>query len=97
MIEEIDALLQQGVTPKQLMYYGLEYKYLTMHVLKQLTYEQMFTQLETAIHQFSKRQMTWFRRMERNGTHIHWLDGYAPMEEKINRTMTWLGQDGNMQ
>ena len=73
MVQEVEGLLASGIDAEALMYYGLEYKYLTMHVLGQLSYDEMFRQLETAIHQFAKRQMTWFRGMERRGTKIHWL------------------------
>lgn len=73
MVDEVRCLLAVGIAPDALMYYGLEYKYLTLYAIGRLSYEEMFTQLETAIHQFAKRQMTWFRGMERRGTHIHWL------------------------
>ena len=74
MIDEVRRLIEvDGINPDDLIYYGLEYKFITMHVLGQLTYDEMFSQLEIAIHQFAKRQMTWFRGMERRGTHIHWL------------------------
>ena len=73
MVDEVRALLADGVSPDDLIYYGLEYKFLTLYVLGKLTYDEMFTQLETAIHQFAKRQMTWFRGMERRGHPIHWL------------------------
>ena len=73
MVDEVRRLIESGVDPDDLIYYGLEYKFITLHVIGQLTYDEMFTQLETAIHQFAKRQMTWFRGMERRGTHIHWL------------------------
>lgn len=92
MIDEVKTLLNSGVTPESLIYYGLEYKYLTQYVLGQLSYNEMFSQLETAIHQFSKRQMTWFRRMEKQGFDIHWLDGYQPMEEKINSILKLYSQ-----
>ena len=85
MIQEAEQLLEAGLTPGQLEYYGLEYKYLSLYLTGQLNYQQMFDQLNTAIHQFAKRQMTWFRRMERNGHKIWWLDGYAPMEQKMQR------------
>ena len=85
MIEEVRALIDEGITPEDLIYYGLEYKFLTMHVTGQLTYEEMFLQLETAIHQFAKRQMTWFRGMERRGFTIHWLDAGMDNQEKILR------------
>jgi len=73
MINEVRQLIQNGVDPEDLIYYGLEYKFITLHVIGKLTYDEMFNQLEIAIHQFAKRQMTWFRGMERRGTHIHWL------------------------
>ena len=85
MIDEVKSLLDSGVPAETLIYYGLEYKFITQHLLGELTYNEMFIGLETAIHQFSKRQMTWFRRMEKNGTIIHWLDGYMSMEEKLLR------------
>lgn len=85
MIEEVRALIDEGITSEDLIYYGLEYKFLTMHVTGQLTYEEMFLQLETAIHQFAKRQMTWFRGMERRGFTIHWLDAGMDNQEKIQR------------
>lgn len=73
MLDEVRSLLNRGVPAEDLIYYGLEYKYLTLHLTGQLTYEEMFRQLETAIHQFAKRQMTWFRGMERRGYVIHWM------------------------
>lgn len=73
MLDEIRRLLAEGIPAEDLIYYGLEYKFLTMHVIGELTYEEMFTQLETAIHQFAKRQMTWFRGMEKRGSTIHWI------------------------
>ena len=83
MIEEAQNLLDKGLTVEQLEYYGLEYKFLAKYLAHELNYAQMFEQLNTAIHQFAKRQMTWFRRMERNGATIWWLDGYMPMEDKL--------------
>ncbi|MBP8777557.1 MAG: tRNA (adenosine(37)-N6)-dimethylallyltransferase MiaA [Bacteroidaceae bacterium] len=83
MIDEVRTLINRGIPAEDLIYYGLEYKYLTLYVIGKLTYEDMFTQLETAIHQFAKRQMTWFRGMERRGFHIHWLSATLPLEEKI--------------
>lgn len=83
MVDEVRRLIEQGIAPDDLIYYGLEYKYLTLYVLGQLTYEEMFCQLEIAIHQFAKRQMTWFRGMERRGFTIHWVDARLPMQEKI--------------
>ena len=83
MLDEVRQLLRQGIAPDSLLYYGLEYKYLTLHVLGQLTFNEMFRQLETAIHQFAKRQMTWFRGMERRGFTIHWVDFSLSLDEKI--------------
>ena len=73
-----------------LIYYGLEYKYLTLHVLGRLTYDEMVRQLEIAIHQFAKRQMTWFRGMERRGFTIHWVDGSLPVEERVDAVLGLL-------
>lgn len=73
MIDEVKKLLAEGIAADDLIYYGLEYKYLTLHVIGQLSYDEMFKQLEIAIHQFAKRQMTWFRGMERRGINIHWM------------------------
>lgn len=84
MLDEVRELLRSGLTPDQLIYYGLEYKFLTQHIIGQITYEEMFTLLNTAIHQFAKRQMTWFRRMEKKGFRIHWIDGNTPLDEKMN-------------
>ena len=85
MVEEVRGLLAEGIDPENLIYYGLEYKFLTQYAIGELTFEEMFHQLETAIHQFGKRQMTWFRGMERRGFIIHWLDATLPMEEKIEQ------------
>lgn len=90
MIEEVRHLIEQGISPEDLIYYGLEYKYLTLHVIGELSYEEMFTELERAIHQFAKRQMTWFRGMERRGFSIYWVDAQLPMEEKIQRVQDKL-------
>lgn len=84
MLEEVRRLLDEGIAAEDLIYYGLEYKYLTLHVTGQLDYDTMVTQLEIAIHQFAKRQMTWFRGMERRGISIHWIDASRPMEEKVD-------------
>ena len=83
MVDEVKQLLAQGIKAEDLIYYGLEYKFLTLYAIGKLTYEEMFAQLETAIHQFAKRQMTWFRGMERRGFTIHWVDATLPTEEKI--------------
>ena len=85
MVEEVKGLLTEGIDPENLIYYGLEYKFLTQYAIGELTFEEMFHQLETAIHQFAKRQMTWFRGMERRGFTIHWLDATLSMEEKIEQ------------
>lgn len=83
MIDEVKQLIEQGIRPEDLIYYGLEYKYLTLYIIGKLNYDEMFQQLEIAIHQFAKRQMTWFRGMERRGFTIHWINARCPMEEKI--------------
>ena len=83
MIDEVRRLLDRGIQPDDLIYYGLEYKYLTLHVIGKLSYQEMVDQLEIAIHQFAKRQMTWFRGMERRGTKIHWIDYSEPSDAKI--------------
>lgn len=85
MVDEVKALLADGISPEDLIYYGLEYKYLTLYAIGKLTYEEMFGQLEIAIHQFAKRQMTWFRGMERRGFTIHWIDAALPLEEKLEQ------------
>jgi tRNA dimethylallyltransferase len=90
MIEEAELLLERGLKPEDLIYYGLEYKYLTLYITGKLSYEEMESALNIAIHQFAKRQMTWFRKMERDGIDIHWLDGYMPMNEKIEKILSWL-------
>ena len=90
MIDEVRTLLAKGIAPDDLIYYGLEYKYLTLHVTGELTFQEMFSQLEIAIHQFAKRQMTWFRGMERRGFTIHWLDATLSTEEKIEKVLNLL-------
>jgi tRNA dimethylallyltransferase len=90
MIEEVKKLIDNGLKPEELTYYGLEYKYLTLFITGKLAYDQMFTGLNTAIHQFAKRQMTWFRKMERDGFEIKWLDGYMPIDEKTDKIIAWL-------
>ncbi|MDE6153092.1 MAG: tRNA (adenosine(37)-N6)-dimethylallyltransferase MiaA [Muribaculaceae bacterium] len=91
MIDEVRGLIDSGVSPDDLIYYGLEYKYLTLHVTGQLTREQMFDALETAIHQFAKRQMTWFRGMERRGLHVNWIPWNIGHEEFVDRVKTIAG------
>ena len=83
MVDEVKNILNLGVSAEDMIYYGLEYKYLTLYITGVMTYEQMVGELEIAIHQFAKRQMTWFRGMERRGFTIHWVDFSLPMEEKV--------------
>lgn len=83
MAGEIRSLIGEGIDPEDLIYYGLEYKFITEYVVGRLSFDEMFRQLEIAIHQFAKRQMTWFRGMERRGYTIHWVDAKLPMEEKV--------------
>ena len=90
MVEEVRNIIASGVDPEDLIYYGLEYKFLTLYVIGKLSYEEMVTQLEIAIHQFAKRQMTWFRGMERRGCKIQWIDASLPTEEKIQKVMALL-------
>lgn len=90
MVDEVKVLLNGGIASEDLIYYGLEYKYLTLYAIGELSYEEMFRQLETAIHQFAKRQMTWFRGMERRGFTIHWLDVRLPNEEKVEEIINLL-------
>ena len=92
MVDEVRRILSNGVAPEDLIYYGLEYKFLTLYIIGKLTYEEMVSQLEIAIHQFAKRQMTWFRGMERRGCTIHWLDATLPMADKVEQILTWLGK-----
>lgn len=93
MLDEVQKLLDSGLTAEQLIYYGLEYKYLTLHLTGELTYVEMFRQLEIAIHQFAKRQMTWFRGMEKRGTKIHWVNGHLPMNEKVEAILQLFTED----
>ena len=87
MVDEVRALLDEGIPAEDLIYYGLEYKFLTEYLTGQLTYDEMFNRLEIAIHQFAKRQMTWFRGMERRGFQIHWVDATLPMEQKVDKIL----------
>ena len=91
MIEEVKRIIDSGVPPDDLIYYGLEYKYVTLHVVGEISYEEMFRQLETAIHQFAKRQMTWFRGMERRGFTIHWIEAELPLEQKLELAYSFVG------
>ncbi len=90
MVEEVRSLLDKGIPPEDLIYYGLEYKYLTLYVIGKLTFEEMFLQLEIAIHQFAKRQMTWFRGMERRGFTIHWINAEWSLNEKIDKIIALI-------
>lgn len=92
MVDEIKGLLSRGVSAEDLIYYGLEYKFVTLYALGKLTHQEMLSQLEIAIHQFAKRQMTWFRGMERRGLRINWIDALLPMEEKIGKAMLLLSK-----
>ena len=87
MIEEVRGLLAEGIPAEDLIYYGLEYKFVTEYLVGKMTYDEMFQRLEIAIHQFAKRQMTWFRGMERRGFTIHWIDALQPMEDKVRQIL----------
>lgn len=87
MVEEIKGLLDRGIPAENLLYYGLEYKFITEYVIGKTSYEEMLRGLEIAIHQFAKRQMTWFRGMERRGFTIHWIDALQPMEQKVEQVL----------
>lgn len=90
MIDEVRTLLNAGIPPGDLIYYGLEYKFITQYIIGELSYAEMTEKLNIAIHQFAKRQMTWFRKMERQGTQIRWLDVEMPLEEKVETIVGWL-------
>ena len=85
MVEEVKSLLDEGIPADDLIYYGLEYKFLTEYIVGKLSYDEMFSRLEIAIHQFAKRQMTWFRGLARRGFTIHWIDATLPMDEKVQK------------
>ena len=87
MVEEIKGLLDRGIPAENLLYYGLEYKFITEYVIGKTSYEEMLRGLEIAIHQFAKRQMTWFRGMDRRGFTIHWIDALQPMEQKVEQVL----------
>lgn len=95
MIEEVRELLHGGLTPQQLDFYGLEYRFITRYLIGELSYEEMFRQLNTAIHQFAKRQMTWFRRMERKGFRIHWVDGRLDNTQRVATILEILSRIEN--
>jgi tRNA dimethylallyltransferase len=90
MIDEVKGLLGKGISEETMIYYGLEYKYITLYLTGKVSYEDMVRELEIAIHQFAKRQMTWFRGMEKKGTIIHWIDGELPMEGKVVKILDLL-------
>jgi len=92
MIEEVRGLMAAGCSADDLIYYGLEYKFVTQHIIGELTFDEMFSKLEIAIHQFAKRQMTWFRGMEKRGVNIHWIDATLPTEEKIKLVQNLITQ-----
>jgi tRNA dimethylallyltransferase len=94
LIEEVQSLLDGGIRPDDLIYYGLEYKYVTLYLLDSMSFDEMYKKLETEIHRFAKRQMTWFRGMERRGITINWIDGMMSDEEKADQVLRWLGQEG---
>jgi tRNA dimethylallyltransferase len=87
MVDEVKALLDEGIPAEDFIYYGLEYKFVTEYLIGKTTYEEMFQRLEIAIHQFAKRQMTWFRGMERRGFKIHWIEAMQPMDEKVKEIL----------
>ena len=88
MIDEVDGLLKRGIPADDLIYYGLEYKFVTEYLIGKLSYDEMFRQLEIAIYQFAKRQMTWFRGMERRGFTIHWIDAIQSMNDKVEEILS---------
>lgn len=90
MVDEVKSILNSGVSPEDLIYYGLEYKYLTNYVIGNISYDEMVTELEIAIHQFAKRQMTWFRGMERRGFSIEWVDATLSIDAKIEKILSFL-------
>lgn len=90
MIEEVQSLLDAGIASDDILYYGLEYKFVTQYLLKEISYNQMYSELEIAIHQFAKRQMTWFRGMEKRGLHIHWIDATLSDEDKVAKVKSLL-------
>ena len=92
MVEEVKSLIDKYGS-ETMEFYGLEYKYIAWYLAGKLSYDEMFAKLNTAIHQFAKRQMTWFRRMQRNGISIHWIDGYTPMEGKIRQAIDYLNRE----
>ena len=92
LIEEVQHLLQSGISADDLIFYGLEYKYITLFLLGKMDYSSMAKELTTAIHQFAKRQMTWYRSIERKGNPIHWIDGTLPLLDKIQEARIILSK-----
>ena len=90
MVEEVKNLIDRGINIETLIYYGLEYKFITLYLTGKISYQEMKRDLEIAIHQFAKRQMTWFRGMEKKGIKINWIDGKIPLEEKVEKVMELL-------
>lgn len=91
MVDEVKGLIEEGISPDNLIYYGLEYKFITEYVIGKISYEEMFERLQIAIHQFAKRQMTWFRGMEKRGFHINWINAELPLEEKTEQILRLIG------
>ena len=94
LIDEVQSLLDKGITPEQLIYYGLEYKFVTLYVTGAMSRDEMINGLEIAIHQFAKRQMTWFRGMERRGVKINWIDASLPIERQVEIIKEWFYDKG---
>ena len=92
LVDEIRSLINRGISPEDLIYYGLEYKYVTLFVTGRISYDEMLSSLEIAIHQFAKRQMTWFRGMERRGITIHWLNGEQPFEDCLHEALSLVDE-----
>jgi tRNA dimethylallyltransferase len=90
MIDEVKQLIENGLKPEQLTFYGLEYRFITLYVTDEISYDEMFSKLNIAIHQFAKRQMTWFRKMEKNGIFIHWINGELSLSEKVAQIISLL-------
>ena len=90
MVDEVRNLLNSGITPDDLIYYGLEYKFITNYIIGKISYQEMVNLLEIAIHQFAKRQMTWFRGMEKRGIKIHWIDGTQDVENRVKECLEYI-------
>lgn len=95
MLDEVQALLDSGIAPEDLIYYGLEYKFVTQYLTGEFSYNDMFQKLNSAIHQFAKRQMTWFRKMEKEGAKIHWVNGHLPLPEKVEQALEIIRANSN--